>query len=194
MHICNSQIPEVGGELMCQLAWSEMTETRDRATELQKLTQYGGKLKTDLWLPHTPVQLCTCTHKENSRKRKGEVIKERREKWGKVGWNELSVSYLLKHLLPCPTLLEVCGCHYLKPKALLLLSCPPHVLSLSVVHLVRVKLHVFFTGFYNPVLSGLFMYLLCYFLSPLGFFLTFQDGLNKDVRAYLWFCYLSPSL
>lgn len=33
MHICNPQIPEVGGKLMCQLAWSEMTETRDRETE-----------------------------------------------------------------------------------------------------------------------------------------------------------------
>lgn len=47
MHICNLQIPEVGGDLVCQLAWSEMTETRDRETERQRPSQYGRELKTD---------------------------------------------------------------------------------------------------------------------------------------------------
>lgn len=143
MHICNPQIPEVGGELVCQLAWSEMTETRDRETETVSV-----RWRAENWplTSHTPVQLTMHVHTQSKfSSEKWGVIKGRREKWGKVGWNELLCHLPLKHLLPCPALLEVYGCRYLKPKALLLLSRPLLMRCCSVLStLCGVKLHVFF--------------------------------------------------
>lgn len=154
------------------------------------------------------IHLRKCAHAHTQKKwypPRGRVKgrREKRNEEGLVGMSCLgSLPYILApletsalcHPSPsCPTLLEVCGCCYLKSKTLLFLGLHLFMYCCSLVStFCRYETpFLSLTGLWIPISSGLLMWFPCCYLSPLSYVLTFKDGLNMDVSAYLWFCCLS---